>query len=341
MSKFHLQLPAIKTHFRIQYPDKSFLIGSCFTENMGAKMQHYLMDTFENPHGILFNPISVYNALVDCLDKKTYSTSDLFCFNNIWNSWHHHTRYSGVTQEEALFKINDSIEKAHHLLKNAHHLVITFGSSWLYQLTTDAEYGETGLVVANNHKAPANWFVKRLMEPQELQSLLDKLILRLKKFNPSLHIIFTISPVRHLREGAIENNRSKAVLIQGVHAAVQMHDQVEYFPAYEYVIDDLRDYRFYAEDLVHPNYAATNYVWEKWVASYMDAATQELMHKINELQQAVAHKPFFKGSEAHQHFLEKTIHKVRELQKSFPVIPVENQLHFLEQELINSRNLEI
>ena len=341
MSKFHLQLAPIKTSFRIQYPDKTFFIGSCFTENMSVKMQHYLFDTFENPHGILFNPISVNNALMDCVEKKMYTASDLFFYNDIWNSWHHHTRFSGVKQQEALDKINTSIVTGHDYLKKAHHIVITLGSSWLYQLTKEAKYGTTGMVVANNHKAPSNWFSKRLMEPNELQKVLDKLIVGLKKINPSIHVIFTISPVRHLREGAIENNRSKAVLIQGVHHAVQMHDQVEYFPAYEYVIDDLRDYRFYAEDLVHPNYAATNYVWEKWVASYMDSSTHILMQKVNELQQAVLHKPFFKGSEAHQQFLVQTIQKAKDLKSSSPNISVEKQLQFLEQELINSRNLGI
>jgi hypothetical protein len=168
-----------------------------------------------------------------------------------------------------LEKINASITGAHKFLKEADYVFITLGSAWIYTLTEKAVKAKVGSVAANNHKAPADWFYRRLMTPEEVLKVLDNVIHRLFLFNSKLNIIFTISPVRHLREGVVENNRSKAVLIQAVHHLVDKFDRLYYFPAYELVIDDLRDYRFYAEDLVHPNYFATQYVWEKFVDACM------------------------------------------------------------------------
>jgi hypothetical protein len=153
----------------------------------------------------------------------------------------------------------------------------------------------------------------------------------LLQFNAHLQIIFTISPVRHLREGLVENNRSKAVLIQAVHEIVETSKQTAYFPSYEYVIDDLRDYRFYSEDLVHPNYAASNYVWEKWVETYMNEETQNIMKQVAELQLAMQHKPFFAGSSQHRAFLENCIAKSEQLLSLYPYLPLHDQVQFFKQ----------
>ena len=188
-------------------------------------------------------------------------------------------------------------------------------------------------MVANNHKAPATWFDKALMKPDALVLLLNKMVKDLLQFNPHLQIIFTISPVRHLREGLVENNRSKAVLIQAVHEIVDSTENVAYFPSYEYVIDDLRDYRFYAEDLVHPNYAASNYVWEKWVETYMNEETQGIMKQVAELQLAVQHKPFFAGSTQHKEFLQNCIVKSERLLSLYSYLPLNDQVQFFKQEI--------
>jgi hypothetical protein len=330
--KFKLTLSAQPSNSTIAYQQKTMLIGSCFTENMGAKLKYHLFETLENPHGILFNPISVKNAIMDYIGRKQYTENDLFLLNDVWNSWHHHSRFSGITKQEALHKINNSIVEGHDFLKSANHLIITLGSAWLYTLNQNASF-ENGLVVANNHKAPANWFTKRLMKPDELLNDLKIEIESLKKFNPSLHIIFTISPVRHLREGLIENNRSKAVLIQAVHSLIETTTQIEYFPAYEYVIDDLRDYRFYAEDLVHPNYAATNYVWEKFVETYFGVETQLVMKQVAEMQLAMHHKPFFAGSAEHQKFIHSCVEKGAALIAKHPYLPLQNHIHSLKSQI--------
>ena len=332
MQKFKLTLDAKPSNLSIAYPHTLMLIGSCFTENIGAKLKHHLFEVKENPHGILFNPVSVHNAILDYIQIKQYRAEDLFLLNEVWNSWHHHSRFSGITIQEALDKINTSIQDAHLFLKSANHLVITLGSAWLYTLNEHAPSGK-GKVVANNHKAPSNWFTKRLLQPAELINQLNELIASLKAFNPKLHIVFTISPVRHLREGLVENNRSKAVLIHAVHEVVNLHQNIAYFPAYEYVMDDLRDYRFYAEDLVHPNFAATNYVWDKLVETYMNEDTYKIMKEVAELQLAIHHKPFFTGSLAHQKFLHACIDKTNQLMAQCPFLPLQKHLQFFSDHI--------
>jgi hypothetical protein len=195
---------------------------------------------------------------------------------------------------------------------------------------------QKGLVVANNHKAPANWFEKRLMQADELTSLLQSMMEALQKFNPNLNILFTISPVRHLREGLVENNRSKAVLIQAVHDLIASSKAAFYFPAYEYVIDDLRDYRYYAEDMVHPNYAATQYVWEKWVETFYSPTTQQIMKQVAELQLAIQHKPFNKHTKAHQAFLQNCLTKAQDLIKANPYLNLQDSIAFFSGELVNN-----
>lgn len=330
--KFKLTLEAKPSDKSMSYADKIFLIGSCFTENIGAKLQNHLFETKENPHGILFNPVSVCNALEDYISNKKYAESDLFLLNDVWNSWHHHSRFSGVTKQEALENINKSINEAHHFLKSANHLIITLGSAWLYTLNENAPQYK-GTVVANNHKAPSNWFSKKIMQPAELIEDLKSLVVKLKAFNPELQIIFTISPVRHLREGLVENNRSKAVLIHAVHELILSDLDVVYFPAYEYVIDDLRDYRFYAEDLVHPNFAASHYVWDKLVETYMNPETQAIMKQVAELQLAINHKPFFGGSSAHLKFMQACIGKTQSLMEQCPNLPLQNHLQFFSNQV--------
>lgn len=327
--KFKLTLDAKPSKYPIEYGDKLMLIGSCFTENIGAKFKTYLFELSENPYGILFNPVSVMNALTEIMEIRKYQSDDLFQHNELWHSWNHHSRFSAIEKNAAVESINHTIVEAYHFLKSANRLVITLGSAWLYHLTNEAPLGKCQ-VVANNHKGPINWFFKSLMQPNTLLENLQDLVSRLHAFNPNLHIVFTISPVRHLREGLIENNRSKAVLIHAVHELISQSNQVDYFPAYEYVMDDLRDYRFYAEDLVHPNFAASGYVWDKLVETYMEPKTQAIMKQIAELQLAMNHKPFFIGSVEHQKFLQSCIHKTETLMAAHPALSLQDHLAFFK-----------
>ncbi len=318
--KFHLELQLPPAKHPVNHQSKILLTGSCFTENMGEKLLRHKFNVLQNPHGILFNPVSVCNALESYISNKKVEAKDLFYFNEAYHSWQHHSRFSAPAVDDAIDKINFSIEEAHSFLKDATHLIITLGSAFVYQLTDKAPGFCTGSIAANNHKGPAAWFEKKLMDTSALQKLLHGTVEKLLQFNPDLKIIFTVSPVRHIREGLVENNRSKAVLLQAVHACADSFSQVNYFPAYELVIDDLRDYRFYAEDMVHPNYAATNYVWEKFCGSYFSKHTRDVLERINEINAAMAHKPFNEKSEAHEDFRAKTLYKIKELIMVLPQI---------------------
>lgn len=329
--KFHFEFDIKKIKKPIGLNSKLLLIGSCFTENIGEKLRKHKFKVLENPHGILFNPVSVADAIADYISNKKYSESDLFLLNETWHSWKHHSRFSGLTQTECLEKINTAITDAHNYLKEADYLVITLGSAWLYTLTEKASNAVPYSVAANNHKAPSDWFQKKLLNPSDTVYLLNELIKSLQTFNPKLRIIFTISPVRHLREGLVENNRSKAVLIQAVHQLVDNYEQLYYFPAYELVIDDLRDYRFYAEDLVHPNYQATQYVWEKLVDACMDDETKMLMKEIAEINLAYQHKPFNPNTEMHQLFLKNYLSKTIQLSKKHPYLNLDTEIAYFKK----------
>ncbi|GAC1527944.1 MAG: GSCFA domain-containing protein [Sediminibacterium sp.] len=326
--KFHFEFDIKKLPWPIGYQHKTLLIGSCFTENIGEKLRRHKFNELENPNGILFNPVSVAEALTQFVENTQCTPHEIFPYNEAWHSWKHHSRFSCLTAEDCVTKINTATTQAHNYLKEADHLLITLGSSWTYVLTEKAPNAKPGSIAANNHKGPADWFHRRLMQLEEVLSVLDNMLHRLFLFNPHLQIIFTISPVRHLREGVIENNRSKAILIQAVHHLVEKFDKLYYFPAYELVIDDLRDYRFYAEDLVHPNYHATQYVWEKFTAACMSNETRSLMKEIAEIHLAYQHTPFNSHSGQHKKFLANYHKKAVHLKELHPYLDFEKELAY-------------
>jgi len=330
--KFHYEFDIKKLPQPITHKDKLFLIGSCFTENIGEKLKRSGFTIMENPNGILFNPVSVAEAITGYIENIKVTEDELFYLNEGWHSWKHHSRFSNVTAQGVIEKINEYTGKAHQFLRETDHIMITLGSAWVYNLTEQAANAKIGSVAANNHKAPSNWFSRKLLMLEDVLKVLDNVIHRLFHFNPGIKIIFTISPVRHLREGVIENNRSKAVLIQAVHHLVDKFEGLYYFPAYELVIDDLRDYRFYAEDLVHPNYFATQYVWEKFVDACMNEKTRSLIKEVHSIQLAYQHKPFNEASEQHQKFLYSYYEKTRDLMEQHPYLDLNKELNFFRKE---------
>jgi hypothetical protein len=311
---------------KISIGQELFLTGSCFTEQIGSKLIAHKFKVTDNPHGILFNPSSMCKALQSYMSNKLYHANDLFFHDGLWGSWDHHTRFSDVTPETCLQKINVSQTKAQQALRSASWLIMTLGSSFVYEI-------ESGMTVANCHKVPADKFNKRLLPAESICFLFDKIIKELKLFNPSLQIIFTISPVRHLRDGFVENNRSKANLITAVHELVSGFDHVHYFPSYELVIDDLRDYRFYAEDMVHPNYQATQYVWEKFKETCVDHESILLMKEIHAIHIAARHRSMHPGTDAHQTFLKTHIEKTMSLSNKYPQLDFRQELAIFYEQL--------
>ncbi len=320
---FHLEFTPKPFDSKINHQQKLLLIGSCFTEQIGTKLANHKFAVLDNPNGILFNPISITKSISSYMNNKQYAEADLFYQNECWNSWEHHSRFSHPDKKICLQGINESQTKAHDFLKRADWLLITLGSAFVYEL-------ENKEVVANCHKVPTDKFKKRLLPVEEVFTGLQTMLEEAVAFNPGIRIIFTISPVRHLRDGFIENNRSKATLIQTVHQLVEKNNNCFYFPAYELVIDDLRDYRFFAEDMVHPNYAATNYVWEKFITACIDETSQQLMKEIAVIVAAKNHKPFNPTSEQHKKFLQTNLEKVKKLQQQFPYLNLETEAAFFK-----------
>ena len=320
---FHLEFFPKAFDTKISHQQKLLLIGSCFTEQIGNKLTQHKFNVLDNPNGILFNPVSIARSVSTYIQNKQYREDELFYQNECWNSWEHHSRFSHPDKTTCLQMINGSQSMANQFLKEADWLLVTLGSAFVYE--TDDK------VVANCHKVPTDKFDKKLLTIDEVVSTLQIMQSALLKFNPGIKIIYTISPVRHLRDGFVENNRSKAALINAVHRLVEDNGNAFYFPAYELVIDDLRDYRFYAEDMVHPNYAATNYVWEKFIAACIDEPSQRLMSAIAIIVAAKNHKPFNPTSDQHKKFLQINLEKVKKIREQHPYINLEEEAAFFSQ----------
>ncbi len=317
----------------IAYQDKILLVGSCFTEHIGNALADLKFSVFQNPNGILFDPASVCKNLVSYINNKKYTKADLFQLNEVWNSWQHHSRFSNINADDAVNYINDSQQKAHNFLKEADWVIITLGSSFSYRLTELADLAGSCLNggVANCHRGPANWFNKCLLEIDEIESMMEDCCNQLIKFNPKFKIIFTVSPVRHIRDGVIENNRSKARLIEVVHHIINKYEQAYYFPAYELVIDVLRDYRFYDIDLVHPNYMGTEFVLSKFAEGCIDKESQQLMQEVKKIAVARKHRAFQPLTKAHAQFLADNFDKVKELNKKHPFLDLKEEILYFSK----------
>ncbi len=317
----------------VLYSDAIMLTGSCFTEHIGNALADLKFSVCQNPNGILFGPDAVCKSLISYIDNTVYSEKDLFQLNEVWNSWQHHSRFSHTNRDETLHRINSSQQTAHDFLKKADWLIITLGSSFTYKLTGAADKASyvTGEGVANCHRAPSQWFDKTMLGIPQIITLLEETMDRLFAFNKKLKIIFTVSPVRHIRDGVVENNRSKARLIESVHHIISKYPATHYFPAYELVIDVLRDYRFYDIDLVHPNYPATEFVLEKFAASCIDEASQQLMQEVRKIVIARKHRPFQPETKAHQQFLINHFEKAKLLQEKYPFLDLKEELVYFSQ----------
>ncbi|HEY4337515.1 MAG TPA: GSCFA domain-containing protein [Puia sp.] len=319
---------------RIGYTDKIMLIGSCFTEHIGNALQDLKFQTLQNPNGILFDPVSVAGSLVSYIHGQAAAPEDLVFFNELWQSWQHHSVFSHIDREACLRGINEARARAHAFLKEARWLVVTLGSAFSYRLaagvggSAGGAASGAGLPVANCHRAPAQTFEKRLLTIEEINSVLDNALHQLRQFNPGLQVILTVSPVRHIRDGVIENNRSKARLIETVHHLVNKFDGIWYFPAYELVIDVLRDYRFYDIDMVHPNYAATSFVLEQFSSHFIDEASQRIMEEVRRIVIARKHKAFQPATQAHRRFLQEHAQKTKELGARYPFLDLREELEY-------------
>jgi len=323
--KFHLDFPVRPLSSKIKYTDPLLFIGSCFAENIGQKMRDLKFNAIINPNGIIYNPISISNSIRDALNNKQILEKELFFGNELWNSWDHHSRFSQADKTNAVCDINTSVLEAHQQIKKAQWLFITFGSAFVYRLRS------TGEIVSNCHKQPSKDFDKQLLTAEEILKTYTQLIKELRSANPDLKIVFTVSPVRYIRDGVVENNLSKSILIQSVHELIQLNSNSFYFPAYEIVIDDLRDYRFYESDLVHPNQLALGHVFDKWKTSALEEDTLKLSEQISEIRIASKHRSFQKGSEATKKFKAAYLQKSIELQTKYSFLDLKTEIEYFKK----------
>ncbi|KAA6330000.1 hypothetical protein EZS27_021246 [termite gut metagenome] len=320
----------LPTFPNINHSHQLLLIGSCFAENIGVLLTASKFHCDINPFGILYNPLSISTALRDILTEKSYTADDLFCYHGEYHSFMHHSSFSSCLPSDCLTAINTRLQGAQKEIGRLNHLLITFGTAWVYT------FKATGKVAGNCHKLPDSEFERHRLEPDEIVanyvSLVDELFLR----NPQLHIWFTVSPIRHIKDGMHGNQLSKATLLLAVDR-LQQHfsGHVHYFPAYEIVMDELRDYRFYADDMAHLSSLAVQYIWERFASVCFSSETQQLIKECEGIRKALAHKPRRSDSEAYASFLEQIVLKIKRFTEKYPNLEVEKELEICYTRLKN------
>ncbi|MDO7174137.1 GSCFA domain-containing protein [Mariniflexile sp. AS56] len=313
--KLQTQIPLQKqSSSLIDYHSNILLLGSCFVENIGERLSYFKFQVLQNPFGILFQPKAIESLISNAINEKEYSESDIFFQNEQWHCFEAHSKLSHPSKEVLLGSLNEAIKSTKEQIHKSTHIIITLGTAWVYRIL------ESEQLVANCHKVPQKQFAKELLPVESITESLDCIVNMIKGINPKASVIFTVSPVRHIKDGFIENTQSKAHLITAIHKCLNHqvsidNSQSAYFPSYEIMMDELRDYRFYAEDMLHPNATAVQYIWEKFQEVWMSSEVSETMKMVDEVQKGLSHKPFNSHSEAHQKFLLKIQEKQLQLQK--------------------------
>ena len=329
MDQFRTLVDIPVSQEKISYSSKVMMMGSCFVENMGKKLQENKFQLCQNPFGVLYNPISVVNSLEILLQEKEFTKEDLFFDQDLWNSYSHHSSFSNSDLEKCLSFINKSREEATNFLKKTDFLFITFGTSWVYELN------ETGKIVSNCHKQKAACFNRKRLSVEAIVNTYTKLIASLQQINPNLKIVFTLSPIRHWKDGAHANQLSKSTLLLAIDQLEQQFQAVSYFASYEIVMDELRDYRFYSEDMLHVNSVTVKYIWEKFVLTYIGTDSLSIMKRVSKLILAANHRPFNPQTDSHQKFICSTLRKIEQLEKEIPSISFQKEVVKMKK---NSKN---
>ncbi|RBA29431.1 GSCFA domain-containing protein [Flavobacterium tibetense] len=313
--QFTTKIPIPKNHFPIDYSSKILLLGSCFAENIGDKFDYFKFQSTTNPFGIIFNAVSLEKLIRRAVENKKFTENDIFFHNELWHCYEVHSELSHPDKEEFLNNLNLILETTKNQINSLSHCIITLGTSWVYRNM------ESNEIVANCHKVPQKHFTKELLSISQTEESLQKIVSLIHSVNPNCHFIFTVSPVRHIKDGFVENTLSKAHLITALHKTITHYPSpMTYFPSYEIMMDELRDYRFYAEDMLHPNQTAIDYIWEQFAASTISEENQSLMIEIESVQKSLTHKPFNPNSESHQKFINHLDLKIKTIQNQYPFI---------------------
>lgn len=324
METFRSTFPVEKAFFGLSHTDRLLLLGSCFTENIGARLVAAKFDTLVNPFGIVYNPVSIARSLERLLEgNRPFTADELEEHAGLWHGWEHHGSLSDPDREAALRRLNEAYRQAAAFLRQTNRLLLTLGTADVFSLQ------KNNVIVANCHKAPAALFHERRLSVDETVAQLIDILQGLHQREPGLRVVLTVSPIRHLRKGPVANQRSKAVLVLACAELCERLPFVSYFPAYELLLDDLRDYRFYQPDLTHPSGQAQDYIWQKFSETHFSPATLQLLQRLRQLQSAVQHRPFRPDSAEHRQFARRQIDLIEGLQNEFPQLDFSAELaHF-------------
>lgn len=323
--KFFLPFPIQSLAHKIQYGDRIMMIGSCFSTEIGERLAAFKFNVFQNPTGIVYHSEVIAEVIERCIGNKKFENSDLFENNGLFHSWLHHSVYSGADTKSTLQRMNDQLQCAHDFLKKGDYLIITPATAFGYFSK------ENNRIVANCHKMPGNFFEKRLSNEAQIHQTIKATVNKVRDFNPKIKIIFTISPVKHYRDGIVENTISKAHVISAVQKAITEIKDVSYFPSYEILNDELRDYRFFKNDFAHPNETAVSYIFQRFLDFALDEKTRGLMERVGEVTSAFQHKLLFPQSEGTKAFAKQQLKKINDLKTEFPFLNFEKEIEQFEQ----------
>lgn len=312
--QFRTQIPISQSDNPIDYTSQVVSLGSCFAVNMSEKLDYFRFQNYCNPFGILFHPLAIEKSIAFALSEKQFTEADIFFHNEQWHSFDVHSDLNATDPKLLLENLNRVTSETRNRLATATHVLITLGTAWVYRKTDDDK------IVTNCHKVPQKQFKKELLTVETIRESLEKMIAGILQLNPKAQFVFTVSPVRHIKDGFVENQWSKANLITAVHQVISETPNVDYFPSYEIMMDELRDYRFYAEDMLHPNGIAIDYIWQRFTETWIAENAWLVLKEVDNIQKGLAHRSFNPDSEQHRRFLENLNKKIAKLVTEYPHI---------------------
>ena len=338
--KFKTELEIKKAGFSLKAGDGILLLGSCFSDEVGQKLREDRFNCICNPFGVLYNPLSILNGLkiiahaaINGSPDEDFLASRLFCNNAIWHSWLHSSNFSSCEKKDLEENIYNSLSQAADVLKHATLLVITFGTNRVYF----RDKGSGAFAVANCHKQPASEFTVKDLDPQEIISSYDEVLESVFQINPGINVLFTISPYRYIKYGLHGSNLGKAVLMLAVDGIVNHHKgKCHYFPSFEILNDELRDYRFYAEDMLHPSKQTVDYIYEKFAEYAFSATATEFVRQWTPIYKTLLHRPLFPQSAQYKTLITSTKEKLTKLSKDFPCVKLDKDIEQTNRILISN-----
>lgn len=324
MNEFRTPYRSGPVSLEIGLKQRFLTLGSCFSDAIGSRLRQFKFQSFVNPFGVIYNPISIHHALNHAIHKLPAAGSGFTSHQDVYLNYDFHSTFSSLNKDQLQSELDGMIIQIHDYLKEVDYIVITYGTAWVYTLKS------SGKIVANCHKQPAMFFEKRLLSIEEIMISFEKMNEELQKLNPKARIILTLSPVRHIKDTLPKNSVSKAIVRTACHYLAEKFSHVEYFPAYEIMMDDLRDYRFYGPDLIHPNEQAEDYIWERFTEQYMDKPVRTFLTEWKNILSALNHRPFHAASSGHKNFLQQTLKRLEELKS---LVNVDDEIKALQSQL--------